>query len=321
MEIQEIKTENLDAKSFIKEKSGEIAGIVGDGSAVNALSGGVDSSVVTILGHKALGDRLKTYFVDNGIMRKDEPQKVVSFFKELSVPLEVIDARAQFFDALKGITDPEEKREAITRVFYKEIFGDLVRKSGAKYLLQGTNYTDVEETIAGIKRQHNILEQLGINPQKEYGYEVLEPLVQLRKSGGREVGKALELPEEMYNRPPFPGPALAARVIGEVTPEKIEIVREATEIVEGELSRTGAFQYLAILHQDRVTGIREGKRDYGLQIEIRCWESKDAKEGSPTRLPYEVLEKLADSITSQVPGVVSVTYNITKKPPSTIEAI
>jgi len=321
MEIQEIKTENLDAKSFIKEKSGEIAGIVGDGSAVNALSGGVDSSVVTILGHKALGDRLKTYFVDNGIMRKDEPQKVVSFFKELSVPLEVIDARAQFFDALKGITDPEEKREAITRVFYKEIFGDLVRKSGAKYLLQGTNYTDVEETIAGIKRQHNILEQLGINPQKEYGYEVLEPLVQLRKSGVREVGKALELPEEMYNRPPFPGPALAARVIGEVTPEKIEIVREATEIVEGELSRTGAFQYLAILHQDRVTGIREGKRDYGLQIEIRCWESKDAKEGSPTRLPYEVLEKLADSITSQVPGVVSVTYNITKKPPSTIEAI
>lgn len=321
MDTKEIKTENLNAKNFIQEKTGEIAGIVGNGLAINALSGGVDSSVVTILGHKALGDRLKTYFIDNGIMRAGEPQKIVALFSDLGVSVEVIDARAQFFDALKGITDPEEKREAITRIFYKDVFGDLVRKSGAKYLLQGTNYTDVEETVAGIKRQHNILEQLGINPQEEYGYKVLEPLVQLRKSGVREVGKALGLPEEMYNRPPFPGPALATRVIGEVTPEKIEIVREATEIVEEELSKTGAFQYLAILHQDRVTGIREGERDYGLQIEIRCWESKDAKVGSPTRLSYDVLEKLAESITKRVPGVVSVTYNITKKPPSTIEAV
>ena len=321
MEKKEIKTENLNVKNFIQEKTAEIVDIVGNGLAVNALSGGVDSSVVTILGHNALGDKLKTYFVDNGIMRKNEPQRVASLFRELGVPIEVIDARAQFFNALKGIADPEEKREAITRVFYKEVFGDLIRKSSAKYLLQGTNYTDVEETVAGIKRQHNILEQLGINPQKEYGYKVLEPLVQLRKSGVREVGRALGLPEVMYNRPPFPGPALAARVIGEVTPEKIEIVKEATEIVEEELSQTGAFQYLAILHQDRVTGIREGKRDFGLQIEIRCWESKDAKEGLPTRLPYDVLEKLADMITSKVPGVVSVTYNITKKPPSTIEAI
>ncbi|MGB2696350.1 MAG: ExsB family transcriptional regulator [Candidatus Zixiibacteriota bacterium] len=321
MDTKEIKTENLNAKNFIQEKTGEIAGIVGNGLAINALSGGVDSSVVTILGHKALGDRLKTYFIDNGIMRAGEPQKIVALFSDLGVSVEVIDARAQFFDALKGITDPEEKREAITRIFYKDVFGDLVRKSGAKYLLQGTNYTDVEETVAGIKRQHNILEQLGINPQEEYGYKVLEPLVQLRKSGVREVGKALGLPEEMYNRPPFPGPALATTLIGEVTPEKIEIVREATEIVEEELSKTGAFQYLAILHQDRVTGIREGERDYGLQIEIRCWESKDAKVGSPTRLSYDVLEKLAESITKRVPGVVSVTYNITKKPPSTIEAV
>ncbi len=321
MEIKEIKTESLNVKSFIQKKTKEIAAMVSSGSAVNALSGGVDSSVVTMLGHKALGDRLKTYFVDNGIMRAGEPKKVVMLFRDLGVPLEVIDSRAQFFDALKGVADPEEKREAITRVFYKEVFGELVRKSGSKYLLQGTNYTDVEETVAGIKRQHNILEQLGINPQEEYGYKVIEPLVQLRKSGVREVGRALGLPEVMYNRPPFPGPALAARVIGEVTPEKIEIVREATEIVEGELSKTRAFQYLAILHQDRVTGIREGKRDYGLQIEIRCWESKDAREGLPTRLPYDVLEKLAESITDKVPRVVSVTYNITRKPPSTIEAI
>ena len=321
MEIQEIKTENLDADVFVQQKTSEIANIVGRGLAINALSGGVDSSVVTMLGHKALGDRLRTCFVDNGIMRQGEPERVVWLFKELGVPVEVVDAKQQFFDALRGLTDPEQKREAITRVFYKEVFGDLVRKSGAKYLLQGTNYTDVEETVAGIKRQHNILEQVGINTQEQYGYTVIEPLVQLRKSGVREVGRVLGLPEEMYNRPPFPGPALAARVIGEVTPEKIEIIRAATRIVEEELSSTGAFQYLAILHQDRVTGIKDGKRDYGLQIEIRCWESKDAKEGSPTRLPYEILEKLAESITKRVPGVVSVTYNITRKPPSTIEAI
>ncbi len=321
MEIQEIKVESRDAKRFIEEKISEIADIVGDGSAINALSGGVDSSAVTMLGHKALGDRLKTFFVDNGLMRQGEPQTVASLFRKLGVPVEVVDAREQFSDALKGVTDPEEKREAITRVFYKEIFGELVKTSGAKYLLQGTNYTDVEETIAGIKRQHNILEQLGINTQEQYGYKVIEPLVQLRKSGVREVAKALGLPEGIYNRPPFPGPALAARVIGEVTPEKIEIVREATRIVEEQLSNTGAFQYLAILHQDRVTGIKGGKRDYGLQIEVRCWESKDAKEGSPTRLPYEVLENLAVRMADEIREVVSVTYSITRKPPSTIEAI
>jgi GMP synthase (glutamine-hydrolysing) len=179
----------------------------------------------------------------------------------------------------------------------------------------------VEETVAGIKRQHNILEQLGIDTEEQYGYTVIEPVIQLRKTAIREVAKALGLPGEIYNRPPFPGPALAARVIGEVTPERVEIVRNATKIVEEELCETGTFQYLAILHEDRVTGMREGKRDYGFQIEVRCWDSKDAITGSPTRLPYDVLDKLAERITNEVPGVVSVTYNITRKPPSTIEAI
>jgi GMP synthase (glutamine-hydrolysing) len=321
MEIQEIKTENLNAKNFIQEKTTEISATVGDEVAINALSGGVDSSVVTMLGYKALAERLKTFFIDSGFMRQGEPQRVLYLFRELGVPVEIIDAKEQFFNAVEGVTDPEEKRKAITRIFYKEVFGQLVGRSGAKYLLQGTNYTDVEETVAGIKRQHNILEQIGINPQEEYGYRVIEPLLQLRKSGVREIAKALGLPEEIYNKPPFPGPALAARVIGEVTPEKIEVVRKATRMVEEELSDTKAFQYLAILHQDRVTGIREGKRDYGMQIEVRCWESKDAKTGSPTRLPYQVLEKLAERITKGIPGVVSVTYNITKKPPSTIEAV
>ena len=321
MEIKEIKLEELDPEKFIEEKVKEIASTVGDGIAVNALSGGVDSSTVTMLGHKALGDRLKTYFIENGLMRKGEAQIVISTFKELGVHVELVDAKDSFFEALKGITDPEEKREAITRTFYKEVFGKIMKESRAKFLLQGTNYTDVEETVAGIKRQHNVLEQLGIDTQEQYGYKVIEPIIQLRKDGVRVVARNLGLPETIYNRIPFPGPALAARVIGEVTPERIGVVRKATKIVEDELTETGAFQYLAILHEDKVTGVREGKRDFGLQIEVRCWDSVDATTGKPTKLPYEKLEKLAQRITSEVPGVVSVTYNITKKPPSTIEAI
>lgn len=319
--IECIKTEELRPKEFIERQIKEISSAIRDGGAINALSGGVDSSVVTMLGHKALGNRLKTYFIENGLMRQDEPQRVVSLFKKLGVPVEIVDARKEFFSALKGIKDPEEKREVITQAFYKDVFGQLVKTSGAKYLLQGTNYTDVEETVAGVKRQHNILEQLGIDTQQIYGYKVIEPVIQLRKSGVRKIAKALGLPDEIYDRPPFPGPALAARVIGEVTQERVDTVRKATTIVEDELCNTGAFQYLAILHEDKVTGIRNGKRDYGLQIEIRCWESKDAVTGAPTKLSYAVLERLSERITKEVPGVVSVTYSITKKPPSTIEAV
>jgi len=321
MDIQEIQLRDLDVKRFIAEKTREISSLVGDGTAINALSGGVDSSTVTLLAHRALGSRLKTYFIDNGIMREAEPERIVALFRQLGVPVERVDAKAEFFTALKGVTDPEEKRQAITDAFYKEVFGRLVRESGTRYLLQGTNYTDVEETVAGIKRQHNILEQLGIDTQKEYGYRVIEPVIQLRKPAVREVARALGLPDEIWQRPPFPGPALAARIIGEVTPERVAIVRQATQIVEEELSDTRAFQYLAILHGDRVTGMRQGKRDFGLQIEVRCWESTDAQIGSPTRLSFDTLETLAERITTEVPGVVSVTYNVTRKPPSTIEAV
>ncbi len=321
MNIKEIELKDLDAQKFIDQKVAEIAAAVGDGIAINALSGGVDSAVVTMLGHKALGTQLKSYFIDTGLMRQDEPQQIVSWFKELGVIVEIIDAQKQFFDALKGLTDPEEKREAITQTFYKDVFGRLVKESNSKYLLQGTNFTDIEETVAGVKRQHNILEQLGIDTQEQFGYKVLEPLIELRKPAIREIGRLTGLQKEIYERPPFPGPALAARVIGEVTPERVALVRQATAIVEKELCATDAFQYLAVLHEDKVTGMRDGKRDYGMQIEVRCWDSEDAKTGSPTRLPYETLEKLADQITTEVKGVVSVTYNITKKPPSTIEVV
>ena len=317
----EIAVAELKTEDFISEKVKEIKDAVGDGTAINALSGGVDSSAVTMLGHRALGKNLKTVFVDNGLMREGEPEQVVGFFRELGVTVEVVDAREEFFAALEGVTDPEEKREAITQTFYKDVFGRLVRDSGAKYLLQGTILTDIDETVAGIKRQHNVFEQLGIDPQEAFGYRIIEPLIQLRKDGVRRVGKALGLPIELFERIPFPGPALAARVIGGVTPERIETVRKATVIVERMLRDTGAFQYMAILHQDRVTGMRDGKRDFGLQIELRCWDSVDARTATPTRLSFDILEDLAGEITREVPGVVSVTYNIASKPPSTIEAV
>ncbi len=321
MAIEEIPADRLDPKQFIATQLEAISATVGDSIAINALSGGVDSSAVTMLGHRAIDDQLKTYFVDNALMRQGEPQQIVSLFAELGVNVELIDAREEFLDALAGIIDPEEKREAVTQTFYREVFGRLVRESGAKYLLQGTILTDVDETVAGIKRQHNVFEQIGIDPQEAFGYQIVEPLIQLRKDGVRKVAEALGLPESVYNRMPFPGPALAARVIGETTQERLALVRLATAITEAELADVDAFQYMAILHEDRVTGMREGRREFGQQIEIRCWDSVDARTASPTRLNWDILDKLSGRIVTEVPGVVSVTYNITTKPPSTMEVV
>jgi len=317
----EITAQELNPDRFIEEQVEKIRSAVGDGLAINALSGGVDSSTVTMLGHRALGARLRTVFIQNGLMREGEPERVVALFDRLGVPVEIINAKEEFLGALKGITDPEQKREAITQTFYKDVFGRIVRDSGARFLLQGTILTDVDETVAGIKRQHNVFEQLGIDPEQTFGYRILEPLIQLRKDGVRKVGKALDLPAELFERIPFPGPALSARVIGEATPERIETVRAATAIVERILGGSGAFQYMAILHEDRVTGMVDGKREFGRQIEVRCWDSVDARVATPTRLSFDVLEKLSAELIRGVRGVVSVTYNIAPKPPSTIEAV
>jgi len=321
MTIEEIPADRLDAEQFIATQLEAISATVGDEIAINALSGGVDSSTVTMLGHRAIGNQLKTYFIDNALMRQGEPQQIVAVFADLGVNVELIDAREEFLDALAGITDPEKKREAVTQTFYRDVFGRLVRESGAKYLLQGTILTDVNETVAGIKRQHNVFEQIGIDPQQAFGYQIIEPLIQLRKDGVRKVAKALELPKSVYNRMPFPGPALAARVIGEATRERLALVRQATAITEEELADVDAFQYMAILHEDRVTGMRKGRREFGQQIEIRCWDSVDARTATPTRLGWDILDRLSHRIVTEVPGVVSVTYNIATKPPSTMEVV
>jgi GMP synthase (glutamine-hydrolysing) len=238
----------------------------------------------------------------------------------MDIPVELVDAREEFLSALAGLTDPEEKRQAVTDTFYAKVFSRLVKESGAKFLLHGTILTDIEETVAGIKRQHNILAQLGIDPESSYGYSVIEPLKTLRKDGVREVCKFLELPAEITQRIPFPGPALAARIVGEVTSQRLETVRAATTIVEEELADSGAFQYLAVLLNDYATGIRENKREFGQIIVVRCIESTDARTATVTELGWEKLNKISERIT-QIDGVNRCLYDLTPKPPATVEYV
>jgi len=305
---------------FIETQVAAIRGEVGDGLAINALSGGVDSSTVTLLAHRALGRKLKTVFVDNALMREGEPQRVARVFKRLGVPVEVIDARRTFLDALAGITDPERKRQVITDTFYRDVFGKAVRESGARFLLHGTILTDIEETVAGIKRQHNILAQIGIDPERAYGYKVVEPLRTLRKDGVRKVARRLGLPAEIVGRIPFPGPALATRIVGEVTPPRLATVRAATAVVEKELERSRAFQYLAVLLNDCATGIREGRREFGQIVVVRCIDSRDARRASVRALPWKTLARISRRITA-IPGVNRCLYDLTPKPPATIEYV
>ena len=310
----------MNYRRFIQQQVADIKKRVGKGIAINALSGGVDSSVVTVLAHRALGKRLKTIFVDNALMREGEPRRVVGIFRKMGIPVQRADARRQFLRALKGLTDPEDKRNAVTRTFYKDVFGQAVRKSRATFLLHGTILTDIEETVAGIKRQHNILAQIGIDPQKTYGYKVLEPLATLRKDGVRKVAKLLGLPASITQRIPFPGPALATRIVGEVTEKRLATVRAATAIVEQELAGSKAFQYLAVLLNDYATGIRHGRREFGQIIVVRCIDSIDARVASVRRLPWPTLERITRRITA-LPNVNRCLYDLTPKPPATVEYV
>ncbi len=310
----------MNYRKFITAQVEALRNEVGDAIAINALSGGVDSSVVTVLAHRALGRQLKTIFVDNAIMREGEPHRVVRAFKALGIPVELVDARSQFLRALKGLTDPEEKRQAITDTFYRDVFARAIKRTKATFLLHGTILTDIEETVAGIKRQHNILAQIGIDPLKHFGYRVLEPLATLRKDGVRRVAALLGLPHSITHRIPFPGPALATRIVGEVTPERLATVRKATAIVEEELGNTGAFQYLAVLLNDYATGIRQGRREFGQIIVVRCIDSVDARQATARELSWPVLHRLTRRITA-IPGVNRCLYDLTPKPPATVEYI
>lgn len=313
----------MDTQKFIEKKVKEIKEKVGNNIAINALSGGIDSSAVAVLGHKSLGDKCKNIFINTGMMRQNEPETIKERFKEIGINVEVKNVSDRFFEALKGEEDGEEKRKIFRDTFYK-VLGEAVKDSGAKCLLQGTIKPDVEETQAGIKTQHNILSQIGIDPEKQYGFKTIEPLIDLVKWEVREVAKALGVPQTRFNTMPFLGPGLVGRVIGEVNRERVEIVRKANDIVEEELIPLKPFQCLAVLFKDKATmkGDENAKgRNYGSIIAVRCIESKDARTAEVTEIPYNILKKIVNRITTEIPRVTKVVYDVTPKPPSTIEYI
>ncbi|MBC7114809.1 MAG: hypothetical protein PWR13_678 [Archaeoglobi archaeon] len=299
-----------DVNAFIESAIKEIRERV-KGRAIIALSGGVDSSVCAVLAHRAIGDLLTPVFVDTGLMRKGEPERIKQLFGHMN--LMFVDAQDRFFEALKGVVDPEEKRKVVGELFIR-IFEECARKINAKYLIQGTIYPDRIESEGGIKSHHNV----GGMPSEIEFEDVIEPLRDLYKDEVREVARALGLPEEISERMPFPGPGLAVRVLGEVTREKVEIVREANAIVEEELKDFKPWQAFAAL-LGKATGVKGDVRLYGWIIAVRAVLSRDGMTAEVLEIPYERLRRISSRITSEIPEVSRVVYDITPKPPATIE--
>jgi len=302
----------MNVEKFIDQAVSGIRDAAGGEKVVMALSGGVDSSVCAALGARAIGDRLIPIYVDTGLMRKGETERIRSLFADKN--LRVVDAADEFFEALAGVTDPEGKRKAIGEKFIR-VFEREAKRTGATMLLQGTIYPDRIESEGGIKSHHNV----GGMPLNIDFKGVIEPLADLYKDEVREVAAALGLPAEIQHRMPFPGPGLAVRVLGEVTREKIEIVREANAIVEECLvEEFRPWQCFAALI-GLGTGVKGDVRLHGWIVAIRAVQSRDGMTADPLRLPYETLFRIMTRITAEIPGVSRVVYDVTPKPPATIE--
>ncbi len=311
--------------AVIEEETARIRAQVGRESVLCALSGGVDSAVAALLVHKAVGDQLTCVFVDHGLLRKDEAVQVVETFrKHFRVPLVHVDAADRFLERLAGVDDPEEKRRRIGEEFIR-VFEDEARKLGGfEYLVQGTLYSDVIESggqagiAAKIKSHHNV----GGLPE-EIDFELVEPLRMLFKDEVRRVGEELGLPEAMVWRHPFPGPGLAIRIIGEVTRERLEILREADAILLDEVRRAGLYRELwqcfAVLPAIRSVGVQGDERTYAYPIVIRAVTSEDAMTADWARLPYDLLETISSRVINEIPHVNRVALDISSKPPATIE--
>jgi len=315
----------FEPKQFIEDAVAGIKRTVGEGKAVVAVSGGVDSTVTAVLMNMALGKKCVAVFVDTGFMRKGEPESIRELAGSINMNLRFVDARKKFFVALKGVKEPEKKRKIIGELFIK-IFEKVAKEEKAKFLGQGTLAPDWIESGAGmratIKTHHNV----GGLP-KWMKLKLVEPLRELYKDEVRKVAKELGLPEKICNRQPFPGPGLAIRVIGEVTPEKIEIVREACAIVEEEIEAAAArgemelpWQYFAVLLPSRSVGVLGDARAYGYVVAVRAVNSVDAMTAQYSRIPDTVLENISNRITRELKQYVNrVVYDITSKPPSCIE--
>ncbi|MEA2020811.1 MAG: 7-cyano-7-deazaguanine synthase [Patescibacteria group bacterium] len=310
-----------DVNSLIREQVEEIQTRVGKGKAICACSGGVDSTTCAALANKAIGDQLTVIFIDTGFMREREPEQVVAMLKELGLKVELVQVADRFFDALTGVTEPTQQRLIFRTVFY-QVFGEALKKVNASYLVQGTIKADTQEAEKG-QEQHNV----GIDFEKDFSLKVLEPVAALYKDEVRIVGRALGLPPEFTERMPFPGPGLLLRVARgqEITPEKVTLVRQATVIVEKlikeiQTSPEQPFQAFPVLLPGKARGVLENnKRGFGHIMAIRVVDSKDALTTRPTILPFGLLLRIAGKITTEVKGVTRVLYEITPKPPATIE--
>jgi GMP synthase (glutamine-hydrolysing) len=312
-------------KSFIEMTTANIRHQVGGGQVVCGLSGGVDSSVVAALVHRAIGDKLTCVFVNNGVLRKNEGQEVLDLFKDrLHLNVRYVDASDRFLAALKGVKDPERKRKIIGRVFIKVFEEEANRLGDVHYLAQGTLYPDVIESVsfkgpsATIKSHHNV----GGLP-KRMKLRLIEPLRELFKDEVRTVGRELGLPDYVVQRQPFPGPGLAIRMIGAVTGERVAMLQEADHIIREEIERKEGFghiwQSFAILIPIKTVGVMGDERTYAHAIALRIVESQDGMTADWARIPYEVLDVISRRIINEVPGVNRVLLDISSKPPSTIE--
>jgi len=314
---------NWRMEDLIEKAVKEVKQTVGDKKAIIALSGGIDSSTATALAAKAIGKNLTAVFVDHGFMREDEPEFVRSTFKEFGINFVSVNARERFLEKLRGVTNPERKRKNIGEEFIR-VFEKVAKRIGADYLIQGTIYPDRIESgfrkfSDKIKTHHNVA---GLPIKIEFK-AIVEPLRDLYKDEIRRVAETLGLPKEIVKRQPFPGPGLAVRVAGEVTEEKIDVVRRADKIVTEEIEKAGLkeglWQYFAVLTGTKSTGVKGDSRAYGYTIAIRAVESKEAMTASFAKIPYDTLETISTRITNEIPQVTRAVYDVTHKPPATIE--
>ncbi|MGQ9624053.1 MAG: GMP synthase (glutamine-hydrolyzing) [Candidatus Bathycorpusculaceae bacterium] len=397
--------ETFNPKSFVEAEIESIKKSVGNERALVAVSGGVDSTTCAVLTHKALGESLVCVTLDDAFMRENEPEHVAETLSKppLNVPTKVVNVRERFLQAMKGLRDAEEKRKMFRETFY-QVLGETAKKEGCNILVQGTIRADIVETVGGVKTQHNVLEQMGINPMERYGFKVVEPLKTLYKEQVRMVARYLGLPPEFSERQPFPGPGLSVRVVGEIRLDKLETLRKATTIVEHGLVQHKPAQYFAVIldneeaseqsltahiqettarflnvpsrnvsvkvFRDKATGVEGGKRRYGyvasvkvqtvnkkthqtsvqhlvsLQrkiitenptvtrifyaikdvdekkqyvIGIRAVETKDFLTAQVSEIPWTTLNKVAETIIMECPSVAAAYYDVTTKPPATIE--
>jgi GMP synthase (glutamine-hydrolysing) len=314
---------NWQMEDLIEKMVKEMKADVGERKAIIGLSGGIDSSVATAIAAQALNDRLTAVFVDHGFMREGEPEAIRSAFQKFKINLVMANAQKRFMEKLEGVIDPEKKRKIIGEEFIR-VFEEIAENTGAEYLIQGTIYPDRIESgfrkhSDKIKTHHNVA---GL-PAKIKFKRILEPLRDLYKDEVRKVARMLGLPNEIVTRQPFPGPGLAVRIIGELTEEKVKVAKKADKIVTEEIEKSGLtenlWQYFAVLTDTKATGVKGDARAYGYVVAVRAVESREAMTASFAKVPYPILEKISTRITNEIPEVTRVVYDVTHKPPATIE--